>query len=152
MSGAASVNAYVISAIAVVGTLMGALVAGGLQFLTARRQLQWQRADAELRRLADLERWAHAAMEERQNTLWSERRLLYSKLLAAADAWIGANRDLAGTTLPKVDVSSKREAAAASLLVAAQLEASRDFVESLQEVELLGHRAVVRHAQDLHLC
>ncbi|MEV5695763.1 hypothetical protein [Micromonospora globbae] len=151
MDSAASVNPYLVSLIAVVGTLLGAATVGGFQYVTAKRQLRWQARESEFRRLAELERWAHGAMEDRHKALWAERRLLYTRLISSADAWIDTNRDLSGTELPQVQVENSLDAAAASPLVAAHMQASRDFEDSLREVELLGHDAVVRLARELHL-
>ena len=147
-----TVNAYLVSTIAVLGTLLGAVVVGGFQLLAGRRQLRWQAKETELRRLAELERWAHAALEDRRSALWAERRILYARLINAADAWIQSNRDLAGTTLPEVEgVENYHDAVAASPVVAVHVQAARDYESSLLELQLLGDTAVVRLAMELHV-
>ncbi|MEV6691216.1 hypothetical protein AB0M35_07070 [Micromonospora sp. NPDC051196] len=148
---AAQVNPYLISLIAVGGTLFGALVAGGFQYLTTRRQLRWQAREAELKRLTELEKWAHAALEDRNKVLWSERKGAYARLIEAADEWMDANRDLASAELPKVQVGSASEASAASPHVAAYMTASRNFRAGLRDLELFGHETVVKLARELNV-
>ncbi|MET7706196.1 hypothetical protein [Micromonospora sp. NPDC005413] len=149
---AQGVNPYLISIIAVGGTLFGALVAGGFQYLTSKRQLRWQAREAELKRLTELEKWAHVALEDRNKVLWSERRGAYTRLIEAADEWMDANRDLAGTRLPKVQVGSASEASAASPHVAAYMTASRKFRTALRDLELFGHETVVKLTRELNVC
>jgi hypothetical protein len=146
------VNPYLISLIAIGGTLLGALVAGGSQYFTSRRQLRWQAREADLKRLNELEKWAHAALEDRNKVLWSERRSAYTKLIEAADSWMDANRDLSGARLPNVKVGSTSEASAASPYIAAYMDASQNFRAGLRDLELFGHEAVVKLARELNVC
>lgn len=128
MGTSTTVNAYFLSLIAVLGTLLGAVTAGVFQYLGTKRQLRWQARESEFRRLAELDRWAHAAIEERQQSLWTERRRAYGALITAAEAWMEANDDIAAT----------------------DLAARRDYRAHLRDVELLGHETIIPLAHDLH--
>ena len=114
-------DAYLVGLIAVGGTLLGALTAGLFQYLATRRQLQWQAQDTEQRRRADFEQWAHNAIEERQRTLWAERRRVYGALLTASEGWTDGDRQ----------------------------QARERYATCLRDVELLGHESVIPLARAL---
>jgi len=135
MGSSTTINAYFLSVIAVLGTLLGAVTAGAFQHVGMRRQLRWQAKEAELRRVAELEHWAHTAIEERQQALWAERRRIYGDLIAAAEAWMTANGELAAASPPRAPVENARDA----------------YVVSLREMELLGHESIVPFAEELHI-
>src|SRR5688500_135008 len=65
------VSPYISSIIAVVGTLLGGLMAGIFTLLQMHRTISWQKQDAERRYLLESDRWAHT-----QSVRWDERRML----------------------------------------------------------------------------
>ncbi|WP_153036241.1 hypothetical protein [Amycolatopsis sp. YIM 10] len=138
--------------IAVAGTLFGAFVAGMFGLIQLRRQLGWQREDAQQRYRLETERWAHSLLEERESALWQERRVLYSRLLLNIDSWIEAIRDLRDTELPKgVQVSNRQDVESRSPVAWSAMKCSMEFKTTLGELRILGHPEIVEQARRLHV-
>lgn len=80
--------------IAIVGTLLGALVGGGMQAWQNRRSLEAARREAEAQRKETRAALTNQLLEERLHRLWAERRSIYSQLLDITAGWISAIRDV----------------------------------------------------------
>lgn len=140
------------SLIAVAGTLLGALVAGIFGLLQLRRQLRWQRDDAERRYRLETERWAHSLLEERDQALWHERRTIYSRILVQINARIDAIRDLSEIDLPKgVEVSNRWDAEKASPVAWAAMQSADDLDLALKELRIIGHPEIIEQVHKVQL-
>jgi hypothetical protein len=156
LAAAPEASPYVLSAIAVAGTLLGGMLAGGFGITQLNRQLRWQASDADRRYRIETERWAHSLLEERDRVLWAERRVLYARLLEAAHEWIEAIRevrdtDLRAPELEQVDVRNLADAEKVSPIAAAMLRAGSAYAAVLSEVRIVGHSTVIASAAKVQL-
>jgi hypothetical protein len=154
-------NPYILALVAVAGTILGTLVSGLIQFLVLRRQIYSAARDAELDRLGELERWARSAIEVRYQDLWRERRLLYTRLIATADEWYDAIRDLRSSAadwsahpeklVEMGKIHSRIDVSAASPVAAAWVSKREEFHRCMREMEILAHASVLDIARQLHM-
>lgn len=144
---------YVVALIAVLGTLLGALVGYLLQRRQAREQRSWQKADLQRQEALVLVQSTSEAFDQREAMLWQERRALYIRYLGLIDDWIRVLRDLrdsggfaAGDGAP---IRTSEEAHQASPLAAASMDASTAFAKGDVEVAVLAGIPVLSVLGDL---
>lgn len=145
--------------VAILGTLLGALVGGGTQAWLGRRALDSARKDAadqrdEMRTVLDLQ-----LREERFRLLWGERRSLFTRVLDACDEWHHANIDLAGLNLAAaqpeqlvMEQSTMAEARRIAPEAAREVESMHTFGRLVFEVDLLSDaevRGAIRFVQEV---
>jgi hypothetical protein len=145
-------SSYWLSVIAIVGTLLGALVAGLFGQFNLKRQLRWQREDANMRYRLETERWAHSLLEERDRLLWQERRQLYARVLSGADAWVQAIKDIRDTDLTSdVQVSNRLDVENTSQVAWIGLKCGDEFGVLVREMRIIGHLEVAQQTARLEI-
>jgi hypothetical protein len=99
--------------------------------------------------LLESERWAHSLREERDKIFWTDRRVLYGRLLNAIDELVSAADELRFVELPEGEDSSIAEMRGTSPVVARYFTARDAFKALKNEVALIGDEAVVREVHGL---
>lgn len=125
--------------VAVAGTLLGSLVGGGIQTWTGRRALASTHDDAAAQRGAAANALEMQLSEERLRRLWSERRALYTAVLAESAAWDTANTHAHSENRYNFEnAESMRDPEEVTPQEAAILRCMPEFRRLEQEVHLIG--------------
>lgn len=138
---------YLLSAIAVAGTILGTGFGYLLQRRQAAQQRAWQAADLRRQETLALVQSTTSSLEQREAGLWIERRALYVRYLSVADDWVRVLRDLrdAGGLegVSNGPIRGSEDARRASPLAAAALDASVAFAKIDLEMTILAGTPVL---------
>ena len=132
--------------LAVVGTLLGAIVVGLLQGWQARRQRQSQEREGAAQRETTRQALDRQLKEERFLRLRSERRELYCRVLDVTDEWFAALQELRDSDKEKMkqkhEVRTLADARELMPIAATNVELMQRMMRLSAEVQLLADTEV----------